>query len=132
MRSEFTASLRPTAVLLILFSLVLGLAYPAALTGLSQIAMPRQANGSLVRDGDRVIGSELIAQNFTSPRYFQPRPSAAGKGYDAAASGATNLAPGSKDLRDAIATRVADARAKGMTGVSFPSDLVTSSASGLD
>ncbi|GGI76275.1 potassium-transporting ATPase KdpC subunit [Polymorphobacter multimanifer] len=132
MRSELTASLRPAAVLLILFSLVLGLAYPAALTGLSQISMPRQANGSLIRDGDRVIGSELIAQNFASPRYFQPRPSAAGKGYDAAASAATNLAPGSKDLRDAIATRMADARAKGMTGVSVPPDLVTTSASGLD
>lgn len=132
MLTEITRALRPTVVLLLLFAGITGLAYPALITGIAQVTMPGNANGSLIRDGDRIVGSELIAQGFASPRYFQPRPSAAGKGYDASASAATNLAPGSKDLRDAIATRVSDARGQGMTGVSVPPDLVTTSASGLD
>lgn len=132
MRSELIASLRPAAVLLILFSLLLGLAYPALMTGVAQVAMPRQANGSLIQDGDRVIGSELIAQGFAGPGYFHPRPSAAGDGYNASASAATNLAPGSKDLRDAIAKRVADIRAQAGADARIPADLVTTSASGLD
>ncbi|HEU0043961.1 potassium-transporting ATPase subunit KdpC [Sphingomonas sp.] len=132
MFTEVTRALRPAFVLLLLLAAVTGLAYPALITGVGQLAMPFQANGSLVRDGERVVGSELIAQGFTSQRYFQPRPSAAGKGYDASSTAATNLAPGSKDLRDAIATRVADARAQGMTGGIVPADLVTTSASGLD
>lgn len=128
MATHILSSLRPAAVLLLLFTLLLGLAYPALITGVAQVAMPVQANGSLIRDGSGVIGSELIAQGFASPRYFQPRPSAAGKGYDASASAATNLAPGSKDLRDAVAERV---QAAGATGP-IPADLVTTSASGLD
>lgn len=133
MFTEITRSLRPAVTLLILMTLLLGLAFPALITGIAQVALPWQANGSLIREGDRVIGSELIGQQFTGPRYFHPRPSAAGKdGYDASASVATNLAPGSKDLRDAIATRVDAARAEGMTGGSVPPDLVTTSASGLD
>jgi K+-transporting ATPase ATPase C chain len=132
MRSELLASLRPALVLLILFSLLLGLAYPALITGVAQVAMPAQANGSLVREGDRVVGSELIAQGFAGPGYFHPRASAAGKGYDAAATAATNLAPGSQDLRDAVATRVAQARAEGLKTGGIPADLVTTSASGLD
>lgn len=132
MRSELVSSLRPAAVLLILFSLLLGLAYPAALTGVAQIVMPGRANGSLIRENDRVIGSELIGQGFAGPSYFRPRPSAAGKGYDASASAATNLAPGSKDLRDAIAARVTEARAQGAAEGGIPADLVTTSASGLD
>ena len=132
MFTEFTRALRPAVVLLLLFAAIAGLAYPALITGIAQVAMLVQANGSLIRDGDRVIGSALIAQGFAGPRYFHPRPSAAGKGYDASASGATNLAPGSKDLRDAIAVRVAEARAQGMTGPQVPPDLVTTSASGLD
>jgi len=132
MLTEMTRALRPAVVLLLLLAAITGLAFPALLTGIAQVAMPAQANGSLIREGDRVVGSSLIAQGFTSPRYFHPRPSAAGKGYDASASAATNLAPGSKDLRDAIATRVADARAEGITGVNVPPDLVTTSASGLD
>jgi potassium-transporting ATPase KdpC subunit len=131
MFTEFTRALRPALVLLVLLAGITGLAFPALITAMAQVAMPDQANGSLIRDGERVIGSELIAQGFASPRYFAPRPSAAGKGYDASASAATNLAPGSKDLRDAIATRVAEARAQGMTG-DVPPDLVTTSASGLD
>ena len=92
---------------------------------------PSRANGSLIVDGGHVVGSELIAQGFTAASYFHPRPSAAGKGHDASASAATNLAPGSKDLRDAIAAQIADARAAGITGA-IPADLVTTSASGLD
>jgi K+-transporting ATPase ATPase C chain len=132
MLTETLRALRPAAVLLALMTVVLGLLYPAAITGLAQVALPVQANGSILSDvHGRPIGSSLIAQSFAAPGYFHPRPSAAGKGYDASASGATNLAPGSKDLRDAIAKRVADARAEGMTGA-LPADLVTTSASGLD
>ena len=87
--------------------------------------------GSLIRDGDTVIGSALIAQDFTAPGYLHPRPSAAGKGFDAANSGGSNLAPGSKDLHDAVAARVEAARADGIAGPLAP-DLVTTSASGLD
>lgn len=133
MLTELVRALRPTVVLLFLVTLVTGLLYPAAITGIAQAVLPVQANGSLISDTKgNPIGSALIAQNFTSPTYFHPRPSAAGKdGYDASASAATNLAPGSKDLRDAIAKRVSDARAEGMTG-DIPADLVTTSASGLD
>lgn len=132
MISELGRALRPALVLLLLLAAITGLAYPLLLTGVAQVALPGQANGSLITEGDRVVGSSLIAQGFISPRYFHPRPSAAGKGYDASASAATNLAPGSKDLRDAIATRVSEARADGMTGGLVPPDLVTTSASGLD
>jgi potassium-transporting ATPase KdpC subunit len=129
---ELRNALRPAITLLLLLAAITGLAFPALITGIAQLAMPGAANGSLIVDKGTVIGSELIAQGFASPRYFHPRPSAAGKGYDASASAATNLAPGSKDLCDAIATRVAEARANGMTGTSVPPDLVTTSASGLD
>ncbi len=132
MLTEITRALRPAIVLLLLLASITGLAYPILITGVAQVAMPTRANGSLIVDGGKVVGSELIAQGFASPRYFHPRPSAAGKGYDAAASAATNLASGSKDLRDAIAARVADARAQGLTGADVPPDLVTTSASGLD
>ena len=132
MLSELRSAIRPAIVLLLLLAGITGLAFPALITGIAQVAMPARANGSLIVDNDKVIGSELIAQGFASPRYFHPRPSAAGKGYDASASAATNLAPGSKDLRDAIAARVSDARIEGLTGVDVPPDLVTTSASGLD
>ncbi len=132
MLTEFRSALRPAIVLLLLLAAVTGLAFPALITGVAQLTMPAQANGSLIRDGERVVGSELIAQGFAGARYFHSRPSAAGKGYDASASAATNLAPGSKDLRDAIRARVAAARAEGLTGPNVPPDLVTTSASGLD
>lgn len=132
MLTELRAAVRPAIVLLLLLAGITGLAFPALITGVAQLAMPAQANGSLVRDGDLVIGSALIAQGFAGARYFHPRPSAAGKGHDASASAATNLAPGSKDLRDAIAARVATARGEGAGGASIPPDLVTTSASGLD
>ena len=80
MLKDFTSAIRPAVVLTLLFAALLGLAYPAVLTGIGQAAFPKQANGSLIREGDKVIGSELIAQGFASERYFHPRPSAAGKG----------------------------------------------------
>jgi K+-transporting ATPase ATPase C chain len=132
MLTELRSSLRPAFILLLVLAGMTGLAYPALMTGIAQVMMPAQANGSLVTDNGKIMGSGLIAQGFAGPGYFHPRPSAAGKGYDASNSGATNLAPGSKDLRDAISARVADARAHGMAGVSVPPDLVTTSASGLD
>ncbi len=131
MGNELRSSLRPAITLLALFTLILGLAYPATITAVGQLLFRSQANGSLIRDGDRIVGSELIAQDFTGAGYFHPRPSAAGKGYDAMASAATNLAPGSKDLADAIGKRIAEQRAAGVTGT-VPADLVTTSASGLD
>ena len=132
MFTELRSALSPAIVLLLLLAGLTGLAFPAAITGVAQIALPAQANGSLIRDGEKIVGSSLIAQSFTGARYFHPRASAAGDGYNASGSAATNLAPGSKDLRDAIATRVAEARAQELTGPNVPPDLVTTSASGLD
>jgi len=131
MLTEIRTALRPAITLLIVISAITGLAYPALITAIAQVTMAAPANGSLIVDNGQVVGSELIAQGFAAPRYFHPRSSAAGKGYDASSSSATNLAPGSKDLRDAIRGRVADARADGVTG-DVPPDLVTTSASGLD
>lgn len=132
MFAELRTSLRPALVVLVALTLVTGLAYPLAATGVAQILLPRQANGSLIRDSGQVVGSALIGQSFASAGYFHGRPSAAGKdGYDADGSAGNNLAPGSKDLRDAIATRVTALRAQGLTGP-VPPDLVTTSASGLD
>lgn len=128
---EIRAALRPAFVLLIGFTLLLGVAYPLIVTGIAQLALPAQANGSLIRDGDRIIGSALIGQDFASPRYFHPRPSAAGKGYDASASSGSNLAPGSKDLADHIGASVKALRDEGVTGA-VPGDMVTTSGSGLD
>jgi K+-transporting ATPase ATPase C chain len=132
MLSEIRSALRPALSLLILFTLVLGLAYPLLATGISQVVMPGPANGSMIVHDGKVIGSELIAQGFARPGYFHPRPSAAGaNGYDASASSGSNLAPGSKDLRDRLVKSIAEVRATDMTS-QVPPDLVTTSASGLD
>jgi K+-transporting ATPase ATPase C chain len=115
-------------------TLVLGVLYPLAMTGISQVLFPHQANGSLIVSGDKVIGSELIGQNFAKPEYFQPRPSAAGNdGYDPAASGGSNYGPTSQKLVDRVKASIDKFRKENpdYTG-SLPADLVTASASGLD
>src|SRR3546814_2021556 len=86
MGSDIKSALRPTVVMLLLFALLLCGLYPLAVLGLGQAVFPAQANGSLIRDGDRIVGSSLIGQGFNAKRYFWSRPSAAGKGYDASAS----------------------------------------------
>jgi K+-transporting ATPase ATPase C chain len=122
--------LRTTAVTLV----VTGLLYPLALTGLAQLAFPTQANGSLVEDEHgAIVGSALIAQGFAKAAYFQPRPSAAGAGYNAAASSGSNLGTTSAKLRQRVETDLARLKAENPDAVGLvPVELVTTSASGLD
>jgi K+-transporting ATPase ATPase C chain len=129
MLNDFTSAIRPALVLTLLFAVLLGLAYPAALTGIGQLAFPAQANGSLIHRNGQVIGSELIGQSFAGPAYFHGRPSAAGKGYDAMASSGSNLGPTSQALADRVK---GDLAALPSSGLPVAPDLVTTSASGLD
>ncbi|MGB3928587.1 MAG: potassium-transporting ATPase subunit KdpC [Sphingobium sp.] len=131
MGSDFTTSLRPAIVMTLLFALLLGIAYPLALTGIGQVVFPSQANGSLVRENGKVIGSSVVGQAFTGAGYFQTRPSAAGKGYDGLASSGSNLGPTSQALVDRVKGDVEKHRAEGLAGA-VPADLVTASGSGLD
>ncbi|WP_422061920.1 potassium-transporting ATPase subunit KdpC [Sphingopyxis sp.] len=132
MLTDLKTAIRPALVLTILFAALLGIAYPLALTGVGQALFPAQANGSLIRDGNTVVGSELIGQKFASAAYFHGRPSAAGAdGYDAAASAGSNLGPASRALADRVRADVADL-SETTPGPSVPPDLVTTSASGLD
>ena len=132
MFNDLKSAIRPALVLTLLFAALLGIAYPLALTGIGQTLFPAQANGSLIRDGDTVVGSELIGQKFVGPTYFHGRPSAAGAdGYDAAASAGSNLGPAAQALTDRVKGDVAKL-SETTPGSNVPPDLVTTSASGLD
>ncbi len=130
----FRKQIRPALVLTLLLCLVTGAIYPGVVTALAQLLFPKQANGSLVTVNGQVVGSELIGQGFTQPYYFHPRPSAAGNGYDAAASSGTNKGPTDLNLADTlIAAKVAEVVTQdGAQLGAIPADMVTSSASGLD
>ncbi|MEG3146768.1 potassium-transporting ATPase subunit KdpC [Sphingomonas sp. RT2P30] len=130
MLTDFKTALRPALALTIAFALLLGILYPLALTGIGQVAFPAQANGSLVTDNGKVIGSSLIGQGFASERYFHSRPSAAGKGYEGNNSYGSNLGPTSQALADRVRGDVKAAPPS--PGQHVPADLVTTSASGLD
>lgn len=132
------------------FTVITGGIFPAIVWGIGQVAFPKQANGSLIKEGDTVVGSELIGQSFAKPEYFHPRPSAAGSGYGADASSGTNLGPTSDKLINGIAddpkTKDTDESYPGVkqlaaayrtenglpADASIPADAVTRSASGLD
>jgi len=126
--------IRPAIGMTLVLCLITGFVYPGVVTGLAQVLFPRQANGSLVTVNGRVVGSALVGQSFTRAEYFHPRPSAAGNGYDGTASGGSNKGPTDRKLAD---TLIAQAVAEAITNDhaekgKIPSDMVTSSASGLD
>jgi K+-transporting ATPase ATPase C chain len=122
-------SLRITIVTAVIF----GLLYPLGMTGLAQVLFPHQANGSMIERNGVPVGSEIIGQLWTSPKYFHGRPSAAGKGDDPTQTGGTNLAPSSKKLIAATAAAIADLKKQNPNATgAVPMDLVTSSASGID
>ncbi|WP_406853327.1 potassium-transporting ATPase subunit KdpC [Brevundimonas sp. BH3] len=124
--------IRPALVMVVLFTGLLGVAYPLAVTGVAQAAFPSQANGSLVKDADgKVVGSALVGQAFVQPAYLHPRPSAAGEGYDASASSGTNMGPLNADLAARVKDDTSRLKAENPTGA-IPADAVTASASGLD
>lgn len=129
-----TSLFRPALVLFVVLSLVTGLAYPLAVTGLAQVLFPDQANGSLVKAKGVVVGSALIGQPFSQPGHFWSRPSAtAPDPYNAVASSGSNLGPSNPALAEAVAARIAALRAADPGNHSaVPVDLVTASASGLD
>ncbi|HEX2816794.1 MAG TPA: potassium-transporting ATPase subunit KdpC [Phenylobacterium sp.] len=126
------AQIRPAIVATLFFTLLLGVGYPLAITGIAQLAFPAQAGGSLIRDAKgQVIGSALIAQSFAKPQYLHPRPSAAGNdGYDASGSSGSNYGPLNPDLAKRVAKDTAGLQSEGAGPV--PADAVTTSGSGLD
>ncbi len=124
-------TLRIAVLMTIITTVIFGLIYPFAVTGLAQLLFPSKANGSLIYSHGAIVGSRLLGQAFTGPRYFHSRPSGAGDGYDAANSGAANLGPTNHLLLDRVRGDVEKLRAEN-PGAAIPVDLVTSSASGLD
>jgi K+-transporting ATPase ATPase C chain len=130
LRNQF----RPAIVMTLLLMIITGLIYPGAVTGVAQLIFPHQANGSLLERQGHPIGSALIGQSFAAAYYFHPRPSAAGSGYAGDSSGATNLGPTSRKLSDTLVGPAIDSVVKNDGAVKgrVPSDLVTSSGSGLD
>lgn len=126
------SQIRPALVATLFFTLLLGLGYPLLVTGVGKLAFPAQAAGSLIRVGGKVVGSRLIAQNFSRPEYLHPRPSAAGaNGYDSTSSSGSNLGPLNPDLAKHVG-QAADAIRPEAPGVAVPADAVTTSGSGLD
>jgi potassium-transporting ATPase KdpC subunit len=132
--TPFARQLRPALVILVLFTILTGVLYPLAITGIGQALFGHEADGSLVEVDGRAVGSSLIGQQFVSPQYFWPRPSAAGAGYDPTTSSGSNLGPTNPELLDAVQGRAAAYRAaNGLAAeVAVPVDAVTASASGLD
>ena len=126
--------LAPAVIVFLALTLLVGVAYPLAVTGLAQLAFPHRADGSLVERDGRVVGSRLVGQAFAGARYFHPRPSDAGEGYDAMASAASNLGPTNPELvRQVRSRRVAYRRDNGLRpGQQVPVGAVTASGSGLD
>jgi potassium-transporting ATPase KdpC subunit len=135
-RESLSIHLRTAVLMVVVLTVLLGIVYPLIMTGVSQVLFPSQANGSLVRDGSgNVIGSAILGQNFTDPKYFHPRPSAAGSdGYDATSSGGSNLGPTNQKLLDQVKDRAEAYRQEnGLADDALvPVDAVTASASGLD
>ncbi len=124
-------NLRIAVLFTVVTSVLFGVIYPAAVTGLAHLMFPSQANGSLIVKDGHIVGSKLIGQPFSGPGYFHPRPSNAGTGYDAAQSSGSNLAPTNHLLLDRVEADVEKLHAEN-PGASIPIDLVTASGSGLD
>jgi K+-transporting ATPase ATPase C chain len=130
----FLRQIGPAIIALLVFTVITGLAYPLVVTGVAQLFWRDKANGSLVKADGVVVGSSLIGQQFSDPKYFHPRPSAAGTGYDGLASGGSNLGPTNPDFLKSIEDRVAAYRQENNLPATqtVPVDAVTASASGLD